>query len=346
MPISIELLTTQVRNTAPFIFEPAFLASLEKNEQFLDFTKPASSYFEHCLKAHWATVGTFVPTDVDDLIRNDLWRTSDEEILHSQLKTVEEAYEWDYRKVSLRYVVTPLTKNLIDGHHGEWFSVAAGAYGMLRKRGFTELAATWKEKIQAEVARHEKCVLECWKTSSTHDLYRLSYLVAHNLGDLRRVLDEWKVPEEEFPREFEKRNKMFAVIADINTKKMAAENHRHFPLRKPRALRKSRDFLLPTAPFLDSWGKIVATHPEINDLERAEICEELIAGSLKLPETEGYARALAGIIEHTRGGLSKISERLPARWLREIKQGALRVKISKSQTQFEHQWNSRDPFAV
>src|SRR3954469_3123838 len=77
------LLLKQVRNTAPFIFEPDFLTSSSVGTAYIatlrkaahDFEVDPSTelthdqYFELCLSAHHATVGSFVPTDVDNQIR-------------------------------------------------------------------------------------------------------------------------------------------------------------------------------------------------------------------------------------------------------------------------------------
>ena len=44
----------------------------------------------------------------------------------------------------------------------------------------------------------------------------------------------------------------------LNKDVMATENHRFLALRKPRALRASRELLLPIGPFFESWGRTVA----------------------------------------------------------------------------------------
>ena len=85
MGISPNILLKNVENTAPFLFQGeietsgpnrAYLAKLvfyKKNLKALahiDLTE----YFHLCLAAHWASAGTFVPTDVDNQIREGLWR--------------------------------------------------------------------------------------------------------------------------------------------------------------------------------------------------------------------------------------------------------------------------------
>lgn len=74
--IAVTALQTLVKNTAPFIFDLKSTASTRYIEILSNENSDLSSvqYYEFCIAAHFATVGTFVPTDVDMAIREKLWR--------------------------------------------------------------------------------------------------------------------------------------------------------------------------------------------------------------------------------------------------------------------------------
>ena len=42
---------------------------------------------------------------------------------------------------------------------------------------------------------------------------------------------------------------------------LAAEGHRNYPLREVKALRRYFELQLPFAPYLENWGRLVASHP-------------------------------------------------------------------------------------
>jgi hypothetical protein len=138
--------------------------------------------------------------------------------------------------------------------------------------------------------------------------------IAHNFGDLDRVVDMWDVPIADplrlrfykltasaFGPERELRYKgrlwtageLYKSVIDGSS--MALENHRHFALRKPRALRSRPELRIPLGPFFDAWGADVATMLEGDDL--IETIDALVYGGERLKDTVGYARALRGIAE-------------------------------------------------
>src|SRR6185312_2414745 len=119
------------------------------------------------------------------------------------------------------------------------------------------------------------------------DLLRAATTVAHNLGDLSRVVEAWPAleglaelraiymrlghaPSARF-------GDRFARAGALNKAEMADENHRFLALRKARGLRRSRDLLLPIGPFFDAWGATVATHPALDARDRAEVVAALLA---------------------------------------------------------------------
>src|SRR5207302_1116259 len=106
--IAPAILLEQVRITAPFIFstpypdEPGF-AYLRRLQAYDGEELDHLSYFQLCLCAHWATAGTYVPTDVDNAIRMKLWLMDEAAQAFSAMgDLVLQALRWDYRPVTAR----------------------------------------------------------------------------------------------------------------------------------------------------------------------------------------------------------------------------------------------------
>lgn len=346
--IAPPLLLNQVWNTAPYLKS----LSVDEPQRFpflwiLQNTSPEDSletlkwqdYFQLCVAAHYATVATFVPTDVDVHIRQKLWRPQnpplcwEEEILPEMMALVKKAFSWDATWISARWLQTPSGK-LLEGHKGEWLSLAAAALGASRHthpQSYQEVFSM----IEHELALEETCFQEFLEHKDWMSLLKASVLISHNLGDLERVLEAWGLPQlfqEHFNRP------LFLKAGQINRELMALENHRHFALREPRPLRKNLDFLLPLGPFLDDWGKELATHPDLSLDEMGKILEALIQGFYRLKGPVGYARALVGIENHYPGGLSELTKPLPSKVTKLWTSGSLRTQCSLSQLRFEAQW--------
>ena len=358
--VAPDLLVKQVANTAPFIFDGSLIRVSSNDYRYLDLLRAQASvsgdsflplnpaqYFELCLATHWATVGTFVPTDVDNAIRFKLWAPGlPTEHLDTMIETVLRARHWDATPVNTRWILSPKSKRLMAGHLGEWFSVAAAAYGASRRRAPARTTQLIDE-IFAEVRRHSELVEEFLDAKEYLGLLKTSVLVAHNLGDLDRVIDQWNLAQDDPLRlavyrlghEESGKLKPLMLAGALNKQYMAAENHRHFSLRVPRALRKSADFLIPIGPFFDDWGKAIGKHPLLKFEEIGKVIEALIAGWEKLPSTVGYARALTGILDTFPGGMKTVSDYLPARVFKTLKAGPLRVLCEIPRTRFESQWS-------
>ena len=318
-------------------------------------------YFELCLSAHFATVSSFVPTDVDNPIRFRLWSPvlplAD---IEAMCDLVLEAHEWDCRAVSTRWVEAPGFRLPVSGHMGEWFSTAVAAYGALVKKN-PPRARHVAERILEEVEREAALYLELKKRGDGIALLKASTLIAHNLGDLDRVVDMWRLPDtdpfkrlaykagHEDPSRFQR---ALFEAGSLNKAFMADENHRHFVLRGPKCLRPHPELLLPIGPFFDEWGSRVARHSAMSSEEIGEVAEALVDGwewfRRKKPEggarpPVGYGRALSGILESFPGGMTRLSKSLPARIARSLKSGELRNFLSIPRHRFEEQWN-RMPF--
>ena len=340
--IEPQLLLKQILNTVPYL---ASLNLQGPQYQYLKVLEPLfegaswesfswSQYFELCVAAHFTTVATFVPTDVDNHIRFKLWDSApDAEVLLQMIPVVLEAYHWDTTPLSTRWVQSP-SGSLLEGHKGEWFSIAAAAYGASRfklPQHSQELLAL----IHQEIRHEERVIQELADAKDKLGLLRASVLVAHNLGDLVRVMEIWGLPNLLSER---LNTPTLELAGKINRDLMAVENSRHFALREPRALRKNREFLLPLGPFFDDWGKRLAVHPELSTEDLSSIAEALIQGWLRLKGPVGYSRALAGLETHTPGGIRNLLKALPSRVAKLWTSGALRQLCDVSQARFEAQW--------
>jgi hypothetical protein len=250
----------------------------------------------------------------------------------------------------------------LGGHDGEWLSTAAGAYGALRKKS-PELAAEIAAEIVRELQKSADLFKEFRDVKDGVSLLITSALIAHNMGDLDRVLDMWNIENSdplkqavykvahittdiEAPSFQSKLPARFGghllAAGHLNKAMMALENHRHFALRGARPLRKGTDFLIGIGPFFDEWGARVASHPSLSNEEKGSIAEALIDGFEFLaakngPTPVGYARALAGMLERFPGGLQSLSNYLPAKLARTLKAGTLRTYCVIPQTRFEEQ---------
>jgi len=355
--VSPTILLDQVRNTVPFLFEDGrsayddvpHLAELRRAYRAwqLDGDLPPLSlvrYYRLCLCAHHATVASFVPTDVDNQIRFKLWHPSlSTETMRQLAEVVTESGGWRWDLMSVRGVRSPLSGEATSGHNGEWFSSAAAAYGALRRRRPDD-AAGIAGAILREVRRELGIFADCRKSRDGIAMMKAAVVIAHNLGDLQRVLEMWQIDAgdplvEAVEREKARPEQQWS--AELNRRWMAAENHRHFALRGPKCLRRSPTSLLPIGPFFDEWGAQLTR--ELAAEEIGEVVEALIAGWQWLENKEpkstvGYCRALAGIEEAFAGGLNKLAAYLPARVAREWKTGTLRATCSIPRRRFEEQW--------
>lgn len=352
--IAPEILITHVHNTAPFVFEKAwpseastsYLTRLAETARIESGHESFShdEYFSLCLSAHYASVATFVPTDVDNQIRFRLWHPAlDVGTILKMAETVRQSRTWDWLPVSTRWVRSPRSGELLGGHGGEWFSVAAGAYGALRHKSAGDAAevGTW---ILEEVQRQFRVSADLHAAKDGIGLCKASVLLAHNIGDLNRVFEMWEM-EKEDPLVQQatavcEKSELFRSASNLNRDHIANENHRHFALRKPKALRSSSQFLLGLGPFFDAWGETIGSSDRLSDEDRAEVIEALIHGfqKLKTPAV-GYARALSGIERSIAGGLRAAGALVPAKVQRSWTSGTLRQLCSVDRDRFESQWN-------
>ena len=373
--IDAKTLVDLVRNTAPYLFDeyrekvalPQFRyveilnqAAIEATT--VEWTTEFPEFYQLCLSAHFATVGTFVPTDVDVAIRQKLWKGVHHEKRFVPLwNQVQEFAGWDESLVSKRVVMTPSGKKL-SGHQGEWFSIAMGAYGTALKVA-PDFIPEIRGQIESVVKNHEAALIElqdAFSASPTIVTARAYFdgvaSVAHNLGDLDRMIDAWEIEDTDVLKRRVYRSghedaknprPAFLKAGEVYQAMLASENHRHFALREPKGLRRSPKFLLNYGPFFDDWGTlIVETGVNTGILSEGdfrEVVEALVVGWKKLnPKSiyvsQGYARALCGIMKALPRGREDLENLVPPVIRKELREGGLRTLTGVSRSQFESQW--------
>lgn len=377
--IAPRALLEAVYNTIPFLFDAmtdetvlkdaphlqrlrAFYAALQAGQE------PALSHLEYyllCLSAHHATVSSLVPTDVDNQIRQKLWAPNlPLEVLLALKDAVMDSRGWECRFVSRRFVLHPQSGEVLSGHAGEWLSTIGACYGALCRAlkarkvdaggDSTALEGAVKEVATAildEVNREAGIYAALKKARDGIGVLKASTIIAHNLGDLDRVLDLWEIPAKDalksrvYKAGLEDPSRFGGVLVEagaLNKAHMAVENHRHFPLREPKCLRRRADMLVPLGPFLDEWGLCVGGHDALTVEEKAEVVVVLVEGHERLNKVPGgpmgYARALAGLLERFPGGMSVLEDLVSARIARTLKAGPLRMLIGVPRKRFEDQW--------
>lgn len=296
-------------------------------------------YLRLLLSAHFLTVATFCPTDVDARIRHHVWaEMEDPEELARAVDIVDEIAGLDPRWVSARVVTdgaaeAPRDKTF-SGHDGEWFSVRAGALGQALALGAPAagVAARLEAAIEDELAREAAAFEARLASGEMVETLSLATILAHNVGDLSRVVEAWPKSQLaanagaiEVQRRYTRlghepdrtRYKgLFYVAGAINKSVMAIENHRFLALREARILRSARDLLLPIGPFFYEWGKHVARALE-TEKQRAEVLAALVETHLSRKEQQGCLRAIAGLAEGNVGKWDDVIACMPAR-LRKI----------------------------
>jgi hypothetical protein len=358
--IGPETLISQVRNTAPFLAErlPAaesgrlidlggspdghlrvlaswenlLRAGLTPEEQLQD-------YFALCVACHHATVGTFVPTDVDTKIRGLVWReTRAIEVLRPMLRFALAWRGWSEDGVSVRAV------RGVSGHQGEQWSAIAAGLGYLLELGDSASAAEALAAIEAEIDR-EQAVFDAViaERDAELDLLRLSMTLAHNRGDLTQGMGFWKRTAATAPLagHLSERGRFPLAVRIYQHTGLSAEGHRHYPLRSVRALRRSAATLLPLAPFLDDWGGVAAQLAENH-----EVLAGLVTGCQKIQGQQGYYRAIAGMRAASSGAFDRAAARMPNAVQRLLRDADLRKLIDVPRVSFESMMRKRARAAV
>ena len=345
--IAPTLLLEQVKATAPWAFawEPelaavAVLAKAPDIEKRWLAANGGEDYFVALLAAHYTTVGTFCPTDVDARIREHAWSQLSRERLASAVARVEEVATWPVAPVSARHIV--IKKQVLAGHQGEWFSVMAGALGRALALSDTAVVSRTEAWIEAELTREAALVTHVRKKGTPQELLSVVTTVAHNLGDLSRVVDTWAPAHQSSDLGLRYRrlghedgarfDGAFVYAGDMNKKLMAIENHRFLPLRRPMALRRERAFLLPFGPYFYEWGRLIGSTKLLDDVERAEILQALVRVHELRTQEHGCLRAIAGI--HSVRDVHKLAQLWPAKDRQRLSRGGIALALRLSEPSF------------
>jgi hypothetical protein len=307
-----------------------------------------TDYFALCLAAHFASVATYVPTDVDAKIRHALWfeSTEPEELAHMR-ELAMYLKHWDVRGVSARIVDVPGV-GAVSGHDGERLSVLCGGLLAFASIGDLDSARAFEDEIDAELAREARAFNAVLSAKNRElDLLRLAVILTHNAGDVmqglaaksgRHVDIEAKARFSDLARErFERYDGAFGRAALLYRELLAAEGHRNYPLREVKFLRADPALLLPIGPCLDDWGARLARWPRWNAAQRAEVVSALVDGSRKVKGQESYYRALAGFSEAQAGGIDarELAQHYTTSVRRELKNHELRRKVELPRASFE-----------
>ena len=310
------------------------------------------AYFSLCLAAHHATVATFVPTDVDSKIRGLLWlETRDPDLLRRMLALALEMRAWPLTGISTRWDAVD-SSGPVSGHNGEWLSVMAGALGRFLQLGLAELAAEAATAIDQELEREALAFRLAFGRKGQEILtLRLAMSLTHNLGDLDQGISYWEGAAKHSPERtrfsrLAHENKTpyqgsFQTAAQLYRVALAAEGHRHYPLRGVKPLRCSPDLLLPLGPFLDDWGATVARHPALDTSERSAVLEALFLGCKKVPNQQGYYRALAGFQSANSGEFDRATALLPNTAQKLARDPKIRQLIAIPRVSFESSYRKK-----
>lgn len=301
-------------------------------------------YFALCLACHMASVATFVPTDVDTKIRDALWHPdTDRGALERMADAVFAAKHWDQRAYSTRWIAAP-GHEPVGGHDGEWLGVAVGALGCFLRLNDNARAERLFAAIDAELAREAAAFRAQRQVKDGEiDLLRLAAILTHNVGDVDQGLRSWREQERHPYAERLRRlahenaqpyDGVYQVAARLYKDLLAAEGHRHYPLREVRALRASAEFLLPLGPCFDDWGRKLGSHPDFSMASRGELLTALVNGCRKVPGQMGYYRAMAGLQDAV-GNLDVLAKHLPGAAVKALKDTELRKLIAIKQVSFE-----------
>ncbi len=315
-------------------------------------------YFALCVSSHFATAGTYVPTDVDAKIRHALWfDQKDREGFRRMVQVALGLADWNVSKVNARFVALEPEWGLgpeVSGHDGERLSVWVGGLVAASAKGVRDLAEELEATVMAELRREAAAFERLSRTRGRElDTVRAAGIVTHNVGDVNQALEAGKAGRirvgcrekitklaQDGPERF---GGAFARAAAIYRALLSAEGHRNYPLRGPRCLRRSPELLLQVSPFLDDWGRLISTTRLLSDEERLEVVGALAEGCTKVAGQEAYYRALAGLDQELPGGLfsKSVTKRLRTAGRKALMSAELRRKVATARRSFESSYVTR-----
>lgn len=325
-------------------------------------------FFALCLAAHFSSVATYVPTDVDSKIRGHCWRDPSEAVLLGQFEVLKNALHWDVEAVSTRTMrVRAIGDRPLSGHDGEWLGVLCGAWGAFLRIGHTTAAAEAESLIVAELER-EAAMFSHLRTAEPNaqndlQLLKAAAILTHNVGDVDQGLGYWydeedaKTPvpavlianKQRFSRlaheRYDRFGGEFGKAKLIYKELLAAEGHRNYPLREPKCLRRAPELMLPLSPFLEGWGRSVASHPGLGYEEKLQVLRQLLRGcdstskAWCVPNQVGYYRALNGFASVL--NLDRCAKDLGSAEVAVLKEHTTRMHLGLSEKAFADKLGAR-----
>ncbi len=261
-----------------------------------------------------------------------------------------DSWKWDYSEVTNRKAYSENNSLVMSTHEGTWLSVAIGAYCACLLHNQPKYAEALEEVILAEAKKEEEILLHLYNTKDYVNFLRSIALMAHNFGDLDRVIEQWKMDENSpfikriyklGPRPNPEYDAILYRSGELNKKTMALENHRHMSMRAVKNLRLSKDFLIPVGPFMDNWGKIIAESDKLTIEDKAEFVLALFEGYSRQDMAFGYTRAFHGFINHLEGGISSLEQNIAHDMMVAIQGSSFWTKAQVSQDEFESDFIKR-----
>lgn len=286
-------------------------------------------YFLLCLSAHWGSVMTFVPTDVDNKIRIKLWNDTEKRtVVEKMVQAVLLVPKWDMTCVSRRTFSEVEFGNL-SGHNGEYLTVLGGALGGCLNRGWQDLADMIEKKIDEELIRENQIFKKLIALNGHEiDVLKVSAIITHNVGDLLRAVGMWTCEISLIIR-YKKKIMMlmkkngdgfYFYEAGLIYKEFSVnDNGRHLALREPKFLRNSEEYLLPIGPFFEEWGEAIGRNPVLKESDIISIINALLDAAERTPLQKGYTRALAGMNRTLPKGLKEFDKKIQKQGLKTLK---------------------------
>ncbi len=360
--IAPNILLKHIENTAPFLFQGELNTAGEKRaylEKLRYYKKnlkalghiDLTEYFHICLAAHWTTAGTFVPTDVDNQIREGLWKhASIKKHIEKMARLTIDAWTWDYSQVTNRKSYNRLNNDVMSTHEGTWLSVAIGAYCALVKHKLVSLADEVANTILAEIKKEERLLIQLREDRDHINFLRAAPLMAHNFGDLDRVMVQWNMNEDDsFCKKIFKLghqlntdySPILVYTGAVNRQFSSKENHRHMSMRQPKCLRESHKFLIPVGPFMDQWGEDLGKSTKLTLQEKAEIVSAFFEGYTRQDQAFGYCRAYGALLRSQKGGLNELEPYMPYDLVAEIKKSPFTEVSRRPLEDFENEYIKR-----
>jgi hypothetical protein len=344
--IAPKTLLSQLHASCPYVFELSdsearFVSFLKNTNTDIDSAQfDLATYFELCMASHWASAGSFCPTDVDNALRQHLWNKPEtKDFAELMWEITCDSFKWDYSKVTGKVVSPENLEMRVSTHEGTWFSVAVGAYAAAVKFKNEKYQREIFDLIAFEMEREEK-IADFWYKEDPLTFIKLTALISHNLGDFDRVIEVSQLKSQDplitgFYKLSEKQGSIFQLACSYYKKFVSVDGHRNFALRNPKCLRRHHELLIGVGPFHEDWGRMIATTDLLSVGEKAEVAIELVDGWIRLKgDSWGFARAYRGFIDAT-SSLKEIQSCWSAKQIKLTQNAPFQTKVKLSRSQFE-----------